>query len=150
GAEAPNPVIPMTAPVNPVYLAHPRVEACSTATRAITAGGRTEAQYSGVCFSNSSHEGMLTTRAFTPDAVSCSYASTQSDTSLPVAIRITSGAPPGASARTYAPLARPEAGAYLLRSKVGIGCRVSTSTQGWRFKFSATRQASTTSFASAG
>src|SRR3984885_9244949 len=44
---------------------------------------------------------MLTTRAFTPSAFSFSYASTHSDTSLPVPNRITSGFPP-ASASTYA------------------------------------------------
>ena len=41
GAEAPNVFMPMMRPSNPVYRSHPKVEACSTATRALTLGGST-------------------------------------------------------------------------------------------------------------
>ena len=63
------------------------------AMRAVTCGGRTLARYSADCFSKSSHDGMLTTRTRTDSARSLSYAATASGTSLPVAIRISSGAP---------------------------------------------------------
>src|SRR5882724_825001 len=72
GAEAPNVFIPRIAPSRPVYLAHPIVEACSTATRAVTEGGNTIARYSLLCRSNSSQDGMLTTRARIPCFVSSS------------------------------------------------------------------------------
>ena len=64
------------------------------------------------CFSKSSHEGMLTTRAFTPSAGQLLVAATHKETSLPVPIRITSGFPPAASARMYAPLLRPPRGIF--------------------------------------
>src|SRR6266576_3527071 len=41
GAEAPNVFIPTTYPEAPTYRSHPKVEACSTATRAFTFGGST-------------------------------------------------------------------------------------------------------------
>src|SRR5207302_6386604 len=133
GAEAPNVLMPITSPSGPTYAAQPNVEACSTATRAMIAGGRTLSRYGSGCRSKSSHDGMLTTRARTPSAVSSSYAATHSDTSLPVAMRMTSGSPRGGSARTYAPLATPEAGAKRVRSSVGMACRDRTSATGsWR------------------
>ncbi len=92
--------IPIIAPPVPTKRSHPNVEACSTATRAAPLGGSTSFLYSGGCWSNSSQDGMLTTRTFSPAAVSCSYAATQSDTSLPVPIRISSGSPSPGSAST--------------------------------------------------
>src|SRR5712692_5843308 len=100
GAEAPNVCIPMTSPPAPTYRLQPKVEACSTPTRAPTAGGSTASRYAAGWCSKSSHDGMDTTRARTPAAVSRSYASTQSATSLPEASRMTSGAPAVASAST--------------------------------------------------
>src|SRR6516165_861591 len=41
GAEAPKLSIPMLCPSEPVYLLHPKSEACSTETRARTFGGKT-------------------------------------------------------------------------------------------------------------
>src|SRR5258708_264474 len=70
-----------------------------------------------------SHDGMDTTRDRIPAASNASCASTARLTSLPEAIKITSGFPPGASASTYAPRASPDAAAYLFRSSVGRGCR---------------------------
>src|SRR2546427_9642217 len=66
---------------------------------------------------------METTRERMPSATRLSCASTARLTSLPDAMMITCGTPPGASASTYAPCATPAAGAYLLRSRVGRGCR---------------------------
>src|SRR5262249_9126380 len=72
GAEAPKGCMPMASPVVPTYRCQPKVEACSTETRAVTAGGRTLSRYSWLWRSNSSHEGMLTTRALMPSAASFS------------------------------------------------------------------------------
>src|SRR5215471_1582864 len=41
GAEAPKVFMPITRPELPTYRSHPRIEPCSTATRAFTFGGRT-------------------------------------------------------------------------------------------------------------
>src|ERR1700693_1454665 len=82
GADAPKVFIPRIAPVNPVYFVQPQVEACSTATRAVTEGGSTVSRYSWLCCSNNSQEGMLTTRAPMPSDLSCSNAATQRETSL--------------------------------------------------------------------
>src|SRR5262249_13723839 len=41
GAEAPNVFMPITSPSSPTYARQPKVDACSTATRAVTAAGRT-------------------------------------------------------------------------------------------------------------
>ena len=72
GAEAPKVCIPIIAPPVPTKRSQPNVEACSTETRARHAGGSTSSLYSGGCWSNSSQDGMLTTRTFSPSAVSCS------------------------------------------------------------------------------
>src|SRR5207302_3646838 len=48
GAEAPNVFMPMTRPDVPTYRSHPRVDACSTATRALTSGASTLSRYSCV------------------------------------------------------------------------------------------------------
>ena len=53
-----------------------------------------------------------------------------SETSLPVASSSTSGSLFAASARTYPPLARPDAGAYFVRSSVGKAWRVRMSATG--------------------
>ena len=45
-------------------------------------------------------QGIDTTRTLTPSASSCSAASIASETSEPVAIRISSGSPPSASRST--------------------------------------------------
>src|SRR5262249_34004613 len=66
GAEAPNVFMPTMAPVKPVYRAHPKVDAGSTATRAVMDGGSTLSRYSLLCSSKSSQEGMLTTRDLMP------------------------------------------------------------------------------------
>src|SRR6476469_8843223 len=100
GAEAPNVRIPRLLPAWPTYCAQPKVDACSTEILAVTLCGSTLSRYSSGCFSNISHEGILTTRTLRPSALRVSYADTQRETSLPVAIRITSGFPPGASANT--------------------------------------------------
>ena len=69
----------------------PKVEACSTATRAVTFGGSTLFRYSSDWWSKISQEGMDTTRERMPSASSVSWASTARMTSLPVAMMITSG-----------------------------------------------------------
>src|ERR1700731_4288799 len=45
GAEAPKVFIPITWPDVPTYRSQPKVEACSTATRAFTLGGSTLSRY---------------------------------------------------------------------------------------------------------
>src|SRR5260370_3805631 len=133
GAEAPNVFIPMIRPDVPTYRSHPKVEACSTATRAVTLGGSTVSRYSRVWCSKMSHDGIETTRERMPSECNFSCASTARLTSLPEAMRITSGFPLGGSAGTYAPRATPDAGAYLARSRVGRGWRDNASTAGsWR------------------
>ena len=92
---------------------------------------------------------MLTTRAFTPSLASFSWASSASCNSLPVPIRITSGVP-GTSLKTYAPLRRPSALAYLVRSKVGTACRVNARAVGCFVLSIASFHATAVSFASAG
>ena len=77
----------------------------SIETRAFTAAGSTDSRYAASCSSNHSWHGTETTRALMPSPFSTSRASTAICTSEPVAIRITSGVPPGASASTYAPFA---------------------------------------------
>src|SRR5262249_24508198 len=76
GAEAPNVFMPMTWPRGPTYRSHPSVEACSTATRAVTSAGRTLSRYSDGCSSKSSHDGIDTTRERMPSTSSCSWLST--------------------------------------------------------------------------
>src|SRR6478672_9264143 len=100
GAEAPNVRMPRLFPAWPTYCDQPNVEACSTDIRADTFCGSTLSRYSVVWFSKISHEGILTTRTLRPSAVRVSYADTQRETSLPVAIRISSGFPSGESAST--------------------------------------------------
>src|SRR4029453_6035531 len=91
GAEAPKVCMPMTRPALPTYRSQPNVEACSMATRALTAGGKTLSPYSCVWWSKISQEGIETTRARMPSASSLPWASTARLSSLPEAIRITSG-----------------------------------------------------------
>ena len=67
---------------------------------------------------------MLTTRALIPSCVSFSYASTHSETSLPVPIRITSGLPPGGVGQNIRAARHAQTpDAYLVRSSVGMFCR---------------------------
>ena len=77
----------------------------STDTRAVTAGGEDGFPVGGVLLVEPLQRGADTTRALMPSPLSCSRVFTASCTSEPVAIRITSGLPFGASARTYAPRA---------------------------------------------
>ena len=73
GADAPNVSIPIATPASPTYRAHPSVDPCSTDTRAATDEGSTCSRYSGCSRqyrSNSSQEGMLTTRVRMPSASS--------------------------------------------------------------------------------
>src|SRR5262249_15706212 len=100
GGEAPNVFMPITCPRGPTYRSQPSVEPCSTATRAVTSDGRTLSRYSGGCSSKSSHDGIDTTRDRMPSTRSCSWLSTARLSSLPDAIRISSGFPPAASAST--------------------------------------------------
>src|SRR6478736_5526356 len=133
GAEAPNVSMPMTRPASPTYRSHPKVEACSMARRAFTPGGKTLSRYSFDWCSKMSHEGIETTRERISSATNFSCAWTARLTSLPEAMRITSGFLPRASASTYAPLATPAAEAYFVRSNVGNGCRDNTRIAGsWR------------------
>src|SRR6185503_5009557 len=66
GADAPKSRRATIRPSMPTYRRQPRLVPASTATRARTDGGRTDARYSSVCRSNSSQQGMLTTRDFIP------------------------------------------------------------------------------------
>src|SRR5690554_2088091 len=70
GAEAPNVVMPTTSPSRPTYLRQKSAWAASTATRARTAGGSTLSRYSRSWASNSSVQGMETTRTRRPAAAS--------------------------------------------------------------------------------
>src|SRR5712672_1876994 len=69
GADAPNVRIPILFPAWPTYCDQPNVEACSTEILAVTLAGSTLSRYSGDCFSNISHEGMLTTRTLRPSTL---------------------------------------------------------------------------------
>src|SRR5260221_10986137 len=62
GAEAPKVLIPRIAPSIPVYRHHPNVDACSTATRALTVGGKTVRRYFFLFRSNKYHQSRTTTR----------------------------------------------------------------------------------------
>src|SRR5215471_5374631 len=89
GAEAPKVFMPMTRPELPTYRSQPRMDACSTATRAFTFGGRTLSRYSCDCCSKISHDGIDTTRERMPSESNFSWALTASETSLPDAMMIT-------------------------------------------------------------
>ena len=115
--------MPMMCPRRPTYWAQPNVEACSTATRAVTAGGSTLSRYSGVWSLEQFPRRHAHHPRLIPSALSFSYASTASATSLPVASRRTSGLPSGASARMYAPWPRPRRQRTCVRSSVGRACR---------------------------
>src|SRR5262245_21263682 len=69
--------MPMTRPELPTYRSHPNVEACSTATRAVTPGGSTLSRYSRVWCSKISHDGIETTRERMPSASSLPWAHRQ-------------------------------------------------------------------------
>src|SRR5260370_39153219 len=100
GAEAPNVFIPITWPDVPTYRSHPNVEACSIATPAFRPGGSTLSRYSCVGGSKMSHERTETTRERMSSASSLPWASTARLSSLPEAMRMTSGLRPGGSAST--------------------------------------------------
>ena len=100
GAEAPKLSMPTTAPSRPTYLPQKPVTPASTATRRRTALGSTDSRQAASWRSNTSVEGIDTTRVFRPAASSTCLASIASATSEPVPIRIRSGTPPSASAST--------------------------------------------------
>src|ERR1051326_7575321 len=91
GADAPNRSRHTTSPDDPTYRSHPCLTPASTASRAVTAGGNTSSRYDCGCSSNSSQQGIDTTRAATPSASNFSLASSASETSDPVAIKISRG-----------------------------------------------------------
>src|ERR1035438_10352610 len=72
GAEAPNRCIPTFRPFSPTYRSQPKVAAISTETRAVTEAGSTLSLYAASCCSKISHDGMLTTLAAMPSALSFS------------------------------------------------------------------------------
>src|SRR5260370_4883262 len=82
GAEAPKVFMPKRTPSAPVKRSHPKVEACSTETRAVTLGGITLLRYYSLCGSKISHDGRLITRALMPSFCTCSEPSPQRETSL--------------------------------------------------------------------
>src|SRR5215213_553526 len=91
GADAPNRSRHTTSPDDPTYRSQPCLTPASTASRAVTVGGNTSSRYSCDCSSNSSQQGIDTTRVGTLSASNFSRASSASETSDPVAIRITRG-----------------------------------------------------------
>src|SRR4028119_11068 len=93
GAEAPKVSMLIETPSLPVYLLQPKLVPASTESRLVTALGNTDSRYSASCASNSSQQGIETTRTFLPSPRNCSAALTQSWVSLPVPIRIRSGVP---------------------------------------------------------
>ena len=94
-----------------MYFHQPTVAPASTDTRAFTAAGMTDSRYSALCSSNHSRLGAETTDASMPSSASFRRASTATCSSDPVAMRITSGVPFFAAAKTYAPFATPSADA---------------------------------------
>ena len=92
-------------PASPTYDFQVRSMPASMETRALTDAGSTDSRYSASCSSNHSRHGTDTTRALMPSSFSVARASTAICTSEPVARKMTSGVPFGASASTYAPLA---------------------------------------------
>ena len=82
-----------------------------------------DSRYASSCSANHSSDGADTTRALMPSAASVSRAATASCTSEPVPMRITSGVPFGASARTYAPLAALSAEANTSPDAVALAAR---------------------------
>src|SRR5690606_10818043 len=103
--------MPTERPRSPTMPRQLSTEPASTDTRAVTDFGSTDSRYASSCSANHSSDGADTTRALTPSAARVSRAATASWTSDPVAMRMTSGVPFGASASTYAPLAVADAAA---------------------------------------
>ena len=123
----------------------------STATRAVTAGGNTAVAIRLGLLSNNSHDGMLTTRAGMPCGGKL-LVGRHAQAALRCRCRSESLAaePLAASASTYAPFAKPLAGAYFVRSSVGRFCRVSTKATGRSLMRISVRHASAASLASPG
>ena len=98
-------------------------DACSTDIRAVTSCGSTLSRYDSGCCSNNSHDGMLTTRALMPSAVSLVCVDAQShlgagceqDDLRLAALRV--GQHVGA-------LANSRTAPYFVRSSVGMFCRL--------------------------
>src|SRR6185369_5338188 len=128
GADAPNRSKQITSPCGPTYRSHPCRTPASTASRAVTDGNKTSSRYSCDCSSNNSQHGMDTTRAATPSSCSFCHASRTSETSDPVASKITCGF--SASANTYPPRLNPSALENLFRSITATFCRVNASAVG--------------------
>src|SRR5690606_23219616 len=84
GAEAPKVVMPTTSPSRPTYLRQKSAWAASTATRARTEGGSTLSRQGRSWASNSSVQGIDTTRTRRPAAASLSAAAMAKATSEPV------------------------------------------------------------------
>src|SRR6516162_8264823 len=87
GADAPKPVMPIKAPRGPSQRSQPNWTAASTATRG--AEPRTALWYSSGACSKSSQHGIDTTAARTPSLASASRAAIATETSEPVASRVT-------------------------------------------------------------
>src|SRR5262249_44957533 len=66
GADAPKRSTPTPAPPRPTQRSQPNVAPASTASRRVTVRGKTVSRYSADSDSNSSQDGMLTTRARMP------------------------------------------------------------------------------------
>jgi hypothetical protein len=90
GADPPKLSMPTTAPSRPTYLRQKSVMPASIATRLRQASGSTDSRYAASWRSNTSLDGIDTTRTPSP---SCPAACIAMPTSEPVAIRTSRGAP---------------------------------------------------------
>ena len=137
-------------PRSPTQRSQPKVAPASTETRAVTGARQDRLAVLRTCCAKISQHGIDTTRAAIPSP-SQQLARLEGEcTSEPVAIMMACGGAARASASTYAPRARPDAGASLSRSSTGSFWRVSTMATGPSRCVIAQRQASTVSLASAG
>jgi len=94
GAERPKLLRPTCSPSRPVKNPQESWVAASIDTRARHACGRRAFWYSFDWRMKSSMQGMLIDHTFTPSAWKCSWASSIRETSLPDAMRISSGSSP--------------------------------------------------------
>ena len=96
--------MPTERPRTPRISAQPKRVVASIPVHGASSRPRTRARHSSGMAAKSSKEGMETTAPRIPSDSSCARASTATDTSEPVAIRVMRRGPRPASCRTYPPL----------------------------------------------
>ena len=122
--------MPMLVPWSPTNLVQPKVEACSTETRALTWAAERGRGKPDPDRRSSSQQGMLTTRALMPSCASFSWAPDAQRDLAAGAHEDHVGLAVGGVGQDVSPCARPAAEAYLARSRVGRFWRDRMSTDG--------------------